>query len=370
MTKMTLSATVAFLLGFTLFASGCSDMYLADSIDVEFNFSPITGRGDGLHSPYVVGTSFTIWANDNLDNSLDEEHFTLESSNPDVIRINRQDEGSADCTALSVGESNMIVYDEDGDRVYSRTLVVAAPDRAEIFAHGPLIIGYDDDEALVDGPVRIVHGGVATFLVRYYEGDRRLYGNGVLEAREANDFENITLEARQSFVSENREWLTIHTSTVGTYDVELLVDGDVVGVGTVEVVPSSEVEEMVLLAESERRADDGEWLAVLAQAYDSNGDPLYGVECTWDIDGDREEGYGDLYRYEYDKDEVVALGANYQDFRDEVTIHASEGYVSSTNNIGCNSTSRRPSGSTALLLLALVATLIPLRRRPRETLSS
>lgn len=350
--------------------TGCEDVYLSDDIDLDFNWSPLSGMSDSLHLPYVVGAQVDISANDALDEDADL-NFTLESSDASVLRIDSQFNGHASCTAVGAGEAEISVF-EDGDEIYSGTVVVREPTRAELYAHGPLIIGYDQEEALQRGPVRLLQGGMGTFLIRYYDGDERLYGNGVLRAEsEGAEEQGLTLAEEQTFLFEDREWLQVSASELGTFTVDLYVGEIPVAQGVVEVVDQAEVDSFELVAESERGAHDNESLAILAQAYDSEGDPIYGVEYVWDIDGVDEPGLGDLYRYSYDRDTVENLGANFQDLRVEVIIHASDGYVSSTNDIGCSATPthpRAPGLATSVAALTLIM-LLGHRRRNRPTTS-
>ncbi len=349
-------AVLGLVLFFALGASGCRDMYLSDDIDIDFNWTPIEGRGDTLHTPYVVGTEVVISANDNLDSSDNELGWTMTSTDEGVLRIDSVWDGRAQCVAVGAGTAEIRVHDNDGEHIYSGDIEVREPTRAELFAHGPLIIGWNSDEALVEGPIRILAGGMGTFLIRYYDGDDRLYGNGVLEARAADDSQDIGLEARQSYLSENREWLSISPHIPGVYDVELFAGDIPVGQGVVEAVDVDEIDQIILLGQSEIWAQDDDWLTVLAQAYDSSGNPIYGAEYIWDIDGELDTEMGDLYRYEYEDDRSVHLSADFYGLRDEIEIHSSGGYVDSTNNIGCSATGSSPSGAAPfLMLLAVVA---------------
>jgi hypothetical protein len=353
----TRTGIVLVLCGLVMFgASGCRDMYLADDIDLDFNWSPLEGVGSSLHTPYIVGTSVTIAAEDAL-NEDDDVEFTLTSSDETVLRIDSQAQGVASCTAVGAGETEITVFDGEGDEIYSRTVTVRVPTRAELYFHGPLILGLDYEEALADSTLRILRGGVGTFLVRYYDGDELLYGNGVLSATSSAEDQGVALYEEQTFLFENREWLQIQALELGTYTVDLFAGDVAVGHGVVEVVDESAVDDFELLAESTAGADDEEVLAVLAQAYDADGNPLYGVEYSWDLDGVDESGYGDLYRYTYDRDASVPLGASRNGVRQEITIQASDGWVSSTNFIGCSTAGPRP-GAPALPVVAGGALLL------------
>lgn len=347
-----------------LASAGCSDLYLADDIDLDFNWTPLDGVGSSLHVPYVVGTHVVIEAEDATDDDAGL-NFTLESSNDSVLRIDSQADGQAQCTAVGEGEAEIRVL-EDGDEIYARTVTVREPTRAELYAHGPLIIGLGHEEALVRGPVRILNGGMGTFLVRYYDGDQRLYGNGVLWAESAGEEQGLVLAEEQTFLFENREWLQISASEIGTHAVNLFAGEILVGEGVVEVIEAADVDSVELIGENEAGARSEESLAILAQAYDVDGNPVYGVEYNWDLGGVDEPGLGDLFRYSYDRDTVEDLGANFQDLRDEVTIHASDGYVSSTNKIGCIAAAAQPRApGVATVAGALVVALLLGRRHRR-----
>lgn len=339
-------------------AAGCRDMYLADDIDLDFDWSPLEGVGSTLHTPYVVGTSVSIAAGDALHE--DDIEFTLQSSDETVLRIDSQAEGVASCTAVGPGEAEITVFDASGDEIYSHSVSVRAPTRAELYFNGPLILGHDYEDALADSTVRILRGGMGTFLVRYYDGDELLYGNGVLAAESGAEDQGVALYEAQTYLFENREWLQIQALELGTYAVDLYAGDVAVGHGVVEVVDESAIDDFELIAESTAGAHDEEILAVLAQAYDAEGNPLYGVEYAWDLDGVDQDGYGDLFRYAYDREATAPLGASRNGVRQEITIHATDGWVSSTNDIGCSTAGARPgapslpaAASGALLLLGL-----------------
>jgi len=75
-----------------------------------------------------------------------------------------------------------------------------------------------------------------------------------------------------------------------------------------------------------------------------------------------EPGLGDLFRYGYERDATIDLEASYQDLRDAVVIHATEGFVTSTNEIGCTAAPGVPatpdlptSAGVALIFIAIAA---------------
>jgi len=60
-----------------------------------------------------------------------------------------------------------------------------------------------------------------------------------------------------------------------------------------------------------------------------------GVEYAWDLDGDPQDGLGDLYRYTYAPSHEGTLCARFGALEANAVIHGSEGTVSSTNNLSC-----------------------------------
>src|SRR5262249_33897017 len=146
---------------------------------------------DAIHSPYVVGAGIQIFAR-STDSKERMIGWTIESSDPTVFACKARPNGYATgactgsassascsngdpdtypglavrCDAKKPGVSTLTVKDEHGNPLDSETIEVKAPDRLELLAHGPLIIGRPDREAIETLP-RVLIGGTATFLVRY-----------------------------------------------------------------------------------------------------------------------------------------------------------------------------------------------------------
>ena len=360
-----LNSAFYLLVGLVLLVStGCQDMYLADDIDLVFDFDPLDGASDTLHSPYVLGTEVTIFADDALHDDDEEDSWQLESSDESVLRIDSAGGGYIRCTAVGVGSADISVYDDNGERVHTGTVEVRAPTRAEIYAHGPLLIGRSDEEARIDGTVHVLQGGLASFLVRYFDGNQRLYGNGVLTA-ESVGTDQIDLFEETTYVFENREWLQMRPIIANTFSVELFAGEIPVAELTVEGVTPAEVDHVDLQGETERGADEEDNLCVLAQAYDGDGNPVYGAEFIWEVDGLEQTQMGDLYMYDYDPDESVDLTADFQGMVASIDIHSSGGHVSSTNNLGCSATGRPAALPEIAVFLGFVVVGVVLARRRR-----
>jgi len=342
--------------------AGCGGgVYFADDIDIELNFSLLSGPSDELHMPYVQGTKVTIWAREN-DGEHSRHDWWLESSDSRVLRIDSQSRGHADCRAVGPGTAVLAVYEHKGDThpLHTRTVSVRAPTRVELYANGFLILDWPKERSQLFNP-RVLVNGTTTLLVQYYAEDSRLYGNGVLETESDPA---VLLSTDTTFLFENREWLRISPTDLGSYEVKLSAAGVDVGSFDVISVGPESVQRIELIGENESDADEGDLLTVLAQAYDGDDRPIFGVAYQWDLDGETEDGLGDLFRYRFDPEVVADLGADFDGLRAEATVNASSGYVSSSNNIGC-SVGRAADPHAAAALLAPLLLLLALRVRRR-----
>lgn len=341
-------------------AVGCTDsVTLSDDIDLIWDFS-VSRFNDDLNTPYVRGTSVTLF----VSSSEDDQRFDgwmVESSDAGIFRVDGCTVGQSSLTcqgqAASEGVAALTVRDERGRSVGRGEAEVLLPDRVVLEAHGYLILGRDA-EAPVDD-LRIIANGKSTYHVRYFRGDRELHGNGVLSAVTPA---GITATPRTSFLFENREWLTLDTgATPGTGSIELFADGVPVGTHMVETVPESDITHVTIEAQSERGHEDGDSMVALAQAYDAQERRIFGVDFEWDLDGIEQLGDGDLFRYQLAQGVFRMVRARRGSHSDSVQIQAERGSVGSSNNIGCSAS----SGSGSLLAGLALAGLLVLRRRRR-----
>lgn len=337
--------------------TGCNQIRLADSVDLTFDWNPLRNH-DQLHMPYVAGASFDLYAI-----GVDEDDttgWTIDSADPSVIRVDSTADGDANVTAIGAGTTAVTIVDDAGREVHEIGLVVHEANRAELSAHGPLII--DRPELQEDwSEIHVVAGGEATFEITWFDGDQQLFGNGALSAVVEGDIE---VTPRRTYLFEDREWVTFHPLSEGTYSVQLLANGHPVRTVTVVAVSPDVVADIEIYGMDESRAHEGDLLTVLAQAYDAEGNTVFGAEYGWDLDGETQDGYGDLYRYSYVPDAYRMLSAHFAAHAANAMIHANEGFVDSTNNLGCSVGGvgmPAAAGSIAPLLVALAA--LRMRRR-------
>lgn len=345
----------------SLLLCGCN-VWLTDDVDLTLDFHPLTGPSNVMHEPYVAGSRFNIHVHTNRSTES-MRGWRLESSDPSILRIEKlsydDDERlSAHVRTFREGDVRLRVVDDGGDVRHERVVPVRQPDRVELLAHGMLLIGKDEAEARV-GELRVRVGGKATYLARYYKDGQQLFGNGALFAESTPEVE---VGVVRSFIFEDRDWLQVSPNKVGDFDVLLEVAGQRVNGFPVAAVPDYDVVEVRIIGVDESRAKKGEELVALAQAYDAKGRHVYGVEYNWKLDGFREDGLGDLYRYKYDPDRPRTLEAQFASMSASAIIRG-KGFVSSTNHVGCSAAPGRATGGAFAVLLLLGAIAVRARRR-------
>jgi hypothetical protein len=349
-------------LALALVGAACGPTYsMTDDIDLTFDLALTPRRfDDNLHSPYVRGAALTVFAHSS-DDKEDLQGWSIESSDPAVFRIDGAvASGGRDLAmhgeAVGEGTAVLTLRDPRGHAVGHGVAEVRLPDAIELDAHGSLILGRDDEARVTEA--RVLAGGAATYLVRYFQGGRELHGNGVLSADVPA---GMTAEPRTTFLFEDREWLTLHTTSVQTGPLQLLADGVAVAILPVAVVPESAIADVVVLTEPESGHKDGDWLAALAQAYDAGGARIFGVDYQWNVDGAAQQGDGDLYRYQFKAGQHTMVQAQRGTHADSAQIQSEGGFVGSTNHVGC------AAGGGGSLIVGLIGVgLVAGRRRVRR----
>ncbi len=376
------------LLALTLCVTACGpQIRFSDSVDDNFDLRLSWFYDDNLSAPYVAGAEFRIYAYDRSEDN-DLSGWTLATRDPNVLAIvdqyveqddidededdnNQSDVIVAQVFAVGEGTAILEVYDDSGSFVRATEVEVLQPDRLELRAAGPLFV---DDESRVpsrvDDSPKIISAGTATFLVDWYRGERKLSGAGTLGLATAHDAVD-DLWARRTYLDEDRDWATITMAEgVSAADqvvtpIEFWANGLPVATLDFSVVGPDAVVEVELVGESEADADDDDLLVVLAQAFDDEGESIWGVGFDWDLDDVDEPGEGDLFRYWFERSHWSTLAAEYNGVRGEAQIQGVEGFVDSSNDISCVCSTHEdaPGRGTALGLLGLAALGLVRRRR-------
>lgn len=340
--------------------TGCtSNVLFSDTVDLHLNFNPLQGPTDGLHLPYVAGADMGIWVQSRIGGK-DVSGWRLVSMNDDVLQITGEvrvetDSDNADAVFVSAiatghGLVELVAVDEAGRELGAATIDVRTPDQVQLLANGPLIL--DRPELMGWGENQAVVGGMSTWLARYFDGDTQLHGHGTLEV--LGD-PTMALYEETTFLFEDRDWLQVVPHEPGVRPIDLHVNGEFVQSVDFEVVTQEDVAGIEIHGMNESLATPGEQLVLLAQGVDSDAQPIYGLEFQWDLDGEG-EGLGDLYRYAFEPERESTATATLGEHVVSAAVHG-EGYVDSTNNLGCSTApgSRAPLGVLALMSATLVA---------------
>ena len=345
---MTCSRPVILALAAAVLGGCGSDFHFYDRVDSEFDFSIFGGHSAHVHSPYVNGATFKLGVDD--DHGRDDEDFRgceLRSSDEEVFTLgesfDERHEIEADAVAVSPGIAELELIGPDGSVMATHEIEVRLPDRVELAAAAPLFLGRKDVDAHVDD-VQVLVEGLATFQVRYFDGDRALAGSGALDVR--GDGSSVA----RTMWGEERDWLRLQPSEPGERAVELFAGGEPFTTITFDAVEDDAVADIELKGNNESKADDGDWLVVIAQAIDGDGERIFGIDFDWQIAGIDQHETGDMYRYEYDRAQTKTAIARFDELEVSAEIHADRGYVDSSNDtLGCSVGGR--SGWAGLLVL-------------------
>ena len=359
------SILLKLLLTLLLFSGsvGCNSVYLSDDIMLDLRFLALGLPGDTLHDPYVPGTHVGVRVH-SANDRLQMDGWTMESANPELMEVHASVTSHrlyADCLTKAPGVATLIVRDGDGNEVHRDTVAIEQPDHAELFAHGPLIIGRH--EAALPA-IQVLTGGTGTFLVEYSHAGHPVYGNGVLGATASGS--SVQVEPRTTFFLINREWLSVTAlaGTSGDVTIDLTANGQPVGRIPVHLASEADVGSIALAGQDESGARKDDPMAVLLQATDRNNQPIYGVEASFALAGVMQTGSGDLYRYTFDPHKPTMLTASHGGMQASAMLHTGMGYVTSTNVIGCQAAAGRSQSAPGLpFTLGLSLALLLLARR-------
>ena len=350
-------------------ASACAEdrLNFSDSVDFEFDFHLLDfgSPQDSIHDPYVVGSSFRMYASRDNDDMNVSEAWPV-SLAPMVLAVEEVTNGMKehlwwDVNALSPGAVRVDVRknqlaSKSWDHIEVQVLM---PDRVELYFAGWQLLNLPERDFPEPEVIDVLVGGTGTFLVQYYTENRRLNGNGALTAVPADD--QVDAEPIQTYWFEDREWLAITPWSAGIHEIKLYAGNHYIQ--TLRIRGVTPEDTAYILLHDEGRTHNDASNAILAVGYTDTDVPVYGIECQWELDGSVELGEGDLYRYTVDRDSTKELVASFGPLseRIDVQIKDDSGWVTSSNNVGCDSMGRTTSASGLVLLLASMLLLARIR---------
>ncbi|MEZ4450956.1 MAG: hypothetical protein R3B09_15855 [Nannocystaceae bacterium] len=347
---------------------GCSDRFtvedgvLANQLDLERNHSlePVD-----LHAPYLLGAGFAFLVRDPLRTAT-FEGWTVEAEDPTIAEVTevvvfeypaslRREELTkpalfAGVEAVGVGHTTLLFRDGRGRVRAEAPFEVAAPTRVQYLPAAPLLVAPETREE-VETP-KILSGGTATFLVRYLDSDRVLYGTLDLDVggdahRPEGPVEGLP-RVRSKIVRHpwlSYHWLQVSPPVVGSHAVDLVHDEALVDRFEFEAVPAAAIAGFDFHALDEGEVPVGERRRLALRALDAAEQPIEGVDAEWALDGrlvdDGERG--DIVGYTRETNHRHTLTAKIGALEADVEIHGEDVEVASSNNIelGCALGDRR-----------------------------
>jgi len=374
--------TTMFVSTFTLLAvCGCNTerIYFWDSVEfVDHYFTPRFAAVDHdalMHMPYVTGATLTIHVAGKED--TDMSGWTVAVDDPDVLRIDEwslddEDRHSLDIavTASGAGDTLLRALDASGDLVASTPISVASPDRVEIRPYGLSLV--DDPDGVEDADAyALLVGGPTGFEVDWYRGDEFLFGTGALTLQadggvstaEPADLGSLIADVFVDMFFAEREEMTLTALEPGVHTVGLLCNGELVREIEVEGVEADEVDEILILAEPEHDARHGDLLHLVAQGYLADGEPVFGIDYTWDVFG--EERIATTFSYHYDADLENTVEVGFDGLSDGLVIHGADEVDGNAAGCSVTGTPSCASAAATAALLALAALSLSLRLRRR-----
>lgn len=353
---------------------GCNTQDHAASLQDSFAtdvFAAFVGNPNGLSTPYVEGAKFNITVEPG-DNQNDTG-WTLSSSDPTVMAVGvaAPDSQEWPVTATGAGHATLMVKDASGHVLDSEGIDVDVPTQVELCAHGLLLAGYSDTQSTISS-IRVVSGGTATFLVRYFDGSQELAGNNALKPTASSTLSATTVAANFSV----RDFLEVSATEMGTASVTLNVGMSQSQV-SVEVDDPSVVASVALAPQSEVNAKNGNVLYVFGRALDAQGNDVYGASFSWSVNHTPLAsqqffvgGPTDLLSYQYTGGQTETIADTLAGYTASTSVHGAPATTSeaTTANVGCSvaaGAAGTSGGALGFAALAAAATGLLVARRRR-----
>ncbi|MGD0527150.1 MAG: hypothetical protein ABSE49_18555 [Polyangiaceae bacterium] len=334
-------------------------------------FAAAFGNANGLSTPYVAGSKFTITVQ--AGGSANGSGWVLKSSDPSVLAVTSQGSTTGEWTAnaLGAGHTTLTVVDSSGNTLDSEGVDVDVPTEVQLCAQGLLLSGFTDQQAQVNS-VQMVAGGTATFLVRYFNGSQELFGNNAIKPTGSGVATASAVAASFSV----RDFLEVDASQIGSGSVVLGGPGQ--GSVPVQAVDPSVVTSVTLSKQSDANASKGQTLYVFGRAGDTQGADVFGASFDWEVNGSPltaqstfAGGPTDMLTYQYDPSTSETIGDSLASYSSTTTVHggpATTALTSSTDTVGC-SVARgvgAGGGAGAVALFAMAVVGMASRRRGRR----
>ena len=351
-------------------AAGCTSSTHVASLQDNFGtdvFAAFVGNPNGLSTPYVEGSKFTITVQPG--GSADSAGWVLKSSDPTVMTVTGPTNATQEwpVTAVGAGHATLTVVDANGKVLDSEGIDVDVPTNVELCAEGLLLTGFTDTQAQVSS-IRVVSGGTATFLARYYNGTQELAGNNALKPTGSGIATATTVAANFSV----RDFLEVSATDMGSGSVTLGVGSTDTPV-SVEAVDPSAVATVGLFKQDDSHAKKGDTLYVYGRAGDGQGNDIFGGSFSWNVNGVPLPahpmfigGPTDLVTYQFDPGQVEVVGDGLGKLSASAQVQGAPATTAeaSTENVGCSvARGAGAGGGAGVAGVGLLAAAVALSRR-------
>jgi hypothetical protein len=351
-------------------------------LDLDFDFDATCERdcleinddlefGDSIHRPYTVGTIVKFTA--------ERRNYTggwsMAIDDQSVVKTEDYSGGPSikylTCSAVGEGETQLKIYNADGSIRSSRTLSVEAPDRLRVYAAPP---GGNSSQWLIESrirelddmlPVPVVVGETATFAIRYYKGEKELFGSGALQVEHSGH--SLDLKIQRSYKTMTSEWLRVTPLETGYSRIYLEVAGRSLSSLLIQAIEDNAIDSVLIVAKivPELASFDS---CLLARAFDRSGLRIHTGKFSWSVDDVLQDEIGDLFCYREREAVDPELKVSAGSASTQREFEASEWYVTSSETLkyydGCGTA---PVGSFFLSLFPFLGMLcfqiLRIRRR-------
>ena len=132
---------------------------------------------------------------------------------------------------------------------------------------------------------------------------------------------------------------------------------------TLRGVPADEITSIAMDTETDG-AEEGDVLTASVSGRTAEGTRVLGVEPSWESEG-VSYGNGDLYTYRYVPGMVHTMNLEWRDLSASFDFEGEPGSVMSSSNIGCSTAWGGTHDGLGVLISALMALGLVIRRRRR-----
>lgn len=306
--------------------------------------------GTGLHQPYATGTAvyLTVQGGPLLPEA--NPGWLIASTDDGVLAIDAQiyhadlEHFEVQAHATGPGRCDLVVWEDESmaSELDRRAIEVVVPD-VKLVPELETRWRHGEEPADVGLGLKLLSGGSVALRALYRDGERPVYGNGLLRAEGAGS--GLTVDNRSSSLSD-ADHVRLTASEVASAHHLTLYVGDTASRGLdVQVVERGAVQRVELMGDVDGLAFTDSQGIVAAMARDAAGSSLHGLACAWRLGDATLTNTGDYVTYEQDTAAPAStLSASCGSLVAEASVHASKAQVVDSTAVGCSAMGTVGSG--------------------------